>query len=412
MDKHNQFFIISALLCLGLLLAGCASAAETASPPPPIQPTATNPPTALPAATQTATTEPSPTAHPAATATLSEAELSALFPLSEPGPYYAGSRSIRLVDQSRGNREIEVVFWYPALKEKDAKGHVIRRDAAPDMSGAPYPVVLTENSTGGYILHDHLATHGFVTVQITIPDHDDYFNWDKNMIDWPRDFVFVLDQIAAKSPEGLEGVLDTENVGATGYSYGGDITLTLSGVRIDPEYFLNHCKNPPVFDAAYGGAELYTEWTCNLSKKWDEFAAFAGEEITTSEDGLWQPVTDERIRAVMPMAAAGTWLYGERGLAAADRPALLIAATDDEFIPYTLETAFIFEHLGAPEKSLISFIGKDHMRATDPDQTIRIKHFMTAFFGYHLQGRDDFLEYFSEDFVKQFEDLSWGIYQK
>jgi predicted dienelactone hydrolase len=112
------------------------------------------------------------------------------------------------------------------------------------------------------------------------------------------------------------------------------------------------------------------------------------------------------------MAAAGTWLYGERGLAAADRPALMIAATEDEFIPYSLETAFIFEHLGAPVKSLISFIGKDHMRTLDPDPAKRIKHFMTAFFGYQLQGREDYLEYFSQDFVNQFEDLAWGIYQK
>jgi predicted dienelactone hydrolase len=112
------------------------------------------------------------------------------------------------------------------------------------------------------------------------------------------------------------------------------------------------------------------------------------------------------------MAAAGTWLYGERGLAAADRPALLIAATEDEFIPYSLETAFIYEHLGAPEKSLISFIGKDHMQALDPAQAIRIKHFMLAFFGYQLQGREEYLEYFSQDFVAQSDDLAWGIYQK
>ena len=250
MDKHNQFSIISALLCLGLLLAACAPAAETATPPPPIQPTATNPPTALPAATQTATTESSPTAPPVATATLQEVELSALFPLSEPGPYYAGSKSLKLVDEGRGNREIDVVLWYPALKEKDAKGHVIRRDAAPDMSGAPYPLILTESSTGGFMLLDHLASHGIVMVQITIPDHDDYFDWDKNMLDWPRDFVFVLDQIAANPPEGLEGVMDTDNVGATGYSYGGDIALTLSGVRIDPEYYLKHCDNPPVVESA------------------------------------------------------------------------------------------------------------------------------------------------------------------
>jgi hypothetical protein len=48
-----------------------------------------------------------------------------------------------------------------------------------------------------------------------------------------------------------------------------------------------------------------------------------------------------------------------------------------------------------------------------PDHRIaRIAHFATAFFGYHLQGREDFAEYFSEDFIAQFDDLFWGVYEK
>jgi hypothetical protein len=35
-----------------------------------------------------------------------------------------------------------------------------------------------------------------------------------------------------------------------------------------------------------------------------------------------------------------------------------------------------------------------------------------AFFGYHLQGWEEYAKYFSEDFVTQYEDLAWGIYQK
>ena len=43
--------------------------------------------------------------------------------------------------------------------------------------------------------------------------------------------------------------------------------------------------------------------TCSLSKQWDEFVAHVGDEITNGDDGLWQPVTDERIIATLPMAA-------------------------------------------------------------------------------------------------------------
>jgi len=40
----------------------------------------------------------------------------------------------------------------------------------------------------------------------------------------------------------------------------------------------------------------------------------------------------------------------------------------------------------------------------------RMAHFAVAFFGYHLQGRDEFAQYFSEEFVSQYDDLAWGVY--
>jgi hypothetical protein len=41
---------------------------------------------------------------------------------------------------------------------------------------------------------------------------------------------------------------------------------------------------------------------------------------------------------------------------------------------------------------------------------VRTAHFAAAFFGYHLQGREDLVYYFSEDFVAQYDDLVWGVY--
>jgi len=45
-----------------------------------------------------------------------------------------------------------------------------------------------------------------------------------------------------------------------------------------------------------------------------------------------------------------------------------------------------------------------------PTPLAQMKHFATAFFGFYLQGREDYREYFSEDFVSQFKDLAWGVY--
>ena len=41
----------------------------------------------------------------------------------------------------------------------------------------------------------------------------------------------------------------------------------------------------------------------------------------------------------------------------------------------------------------------------------RIDHFAVAFFGYYLQGREDFARFFSEEFVAQQDDLAWGVYE-
>ena len=139
-----------------------------------------------------------------------------------------------------------------------------------------------------------------------------------------------------------------------------------------------------------------------------ESAAQAHEAITDSEDGLWQPITDARIRAVMPLAGEGWLLFGDRGLAAVNRPTLLLVATQDELYA---EIALIYELLGTPDKALISFVGPDHMMVYDPEMVARMAHFAVAFFGYHLQGREDLAWYFSEDFVAQHDDLARGVYK-
>ena len=119
-------------------------------------------------------------------------------------------------------------------------------------------------------------------------------------------------------------------------------------------------------------------------------------------------MTDERIRAVIPMAGEGWWLFGEKGLVAVDRPVLMIVAMQDQHYP---ENVQIVEHLGAPEKALISFVGLGHMMIYNKQAVARMAHFAVAFFGTHLQGREDLAYYFSGDFVDQYTDLYWGVYQ-
>jgi predicted dienelactone hydrolase len=243
-----------------------------------------------------------------------------------------------------------VRVWYPAVESENVTGKRVIPLADPDQSSAPYPLILSSAKVGS-ILAPYLVTHGFVWAGVT--RIDSYAQMNEEMIDQPLDILFALDQVASQPPGSLEGMIDAEHSGAIGYSFDGYNALALSGARVDPAFYLAQCADPDAVKKV-----TLSAFSCVPSRAWDEFAAHAGEAITTSRDGLWQPMTDERIRAVMPMAGEGWWLFGETGLAAVDRPTLIIVATQDELYP---ENAVIFEHLGTPDKSLISFVGPDHL---------------------------------------------------
>jgi len=378
-----------------LALAGCGTTA-TAAPPP----TAT-----LAQATLAPST---PTAVSSQTTEIAIAEEPSpepvLYPLSAPGPYGVSRRIYDFEDASRANRPVSITVWYPAIPPDDSTGLGFGedRDLDPDPSGAPYPLILSSNKVAR-IFAPYLVSHGFTWASVN--GIDTYDQMRTQMFNQPLDILFALHQVAASPPEGLEGMIDSDHAGAIGYSFDGYNALALSGARIAPEYYLAQC---PVPDSTTESilSEL-SAFGCDPADDWETFAAYAGEAITASEDGLWQPITDERIRAVMPLAGEGWWLFGERGLAAVDRPTLMITATGDDLYR---ENALIFDNLGTPDKTLISFVGPDHMMIYNDEMIARMAHFAVAFFGTHLQGREDPAMYYSEEFVAQHEDLAWGVY--
>ena len=172
MKHRSRFFLV--ILIIAISLAGCN--VNDSNPSPSIQAPSTTLTSTQPPATREQPTQ-SPTTTPPQENSLAEA-----CPLSGNGPYFAGTRTQTIIDQSRGNREIDLVIFYPAVEKINANGQIIKRDAAADMSGAPYPLVLTESNTGGMLISSQLASHGFVMVSIQIPDHNEYLLWD---LWWP-----------------------------------------------------------------------------------------------------------------------------------------------------------------------------------------------------------------------------------
>lgn len=385
---HKFLPLFQVPVIMAFLLSACQSAAPVlpTAASTPVLPTPTKP--ILPTVTVTST--PAPMAF------------------SEPGPYAVGVRKMnKYIDASRGDRPVTLTIWYPIAKTSDAQGGTEITDAPPDLSNAPYPVILSSTKMG-FFLAPHFVSYGFAVMGVN--GQDSAMNWGTWLTDYPLDLVFGLDQLASNPPQGLEGVLDTDHAGAVGYSFDGYTSLALSGARVDPAFYQNQCAQAGMLTPA--PAEWWLDYICNIKGGWDAFVANAGTSITTSEDGLWKPFTDSRIRAVIPMGPEGAWLFGERGLAAADRPVLIIAAAADSINIYDIEAVYIFNHINNPPPVMISFIGQDHGMIYDPAIQARLKHFTVAFFGYHLQGKTDYARWFSEDFVNQYGDLAWGVYEK
>ena len=352
----NKFFVFMLALTIGLTLSACSPQLATETLPPA---TAT-----IPLLTQQ----------------------SVSFPLSEPGPYFVGRQTHILVDESRMDRAIKLTIWYPTL-EQTAGGLIITdTDSEPDLSGAPYPLILTDHDSGSYLFQSHLASHGFVMAIVDPPGFSNSMPWNNYVVDLPLDFLYVLDMLTSNPPEGLGDVLDTTRVGVGGYSSGGLFSLALGGARINPEYFLSQCAQAPSLD--FPPEFIGIEYFCKLSERWDEFSSQVGDKISTVSEGLWQATTDDRILAIMPMAPDSAWLYGVEGLAAINIPSLIIAGTDDELISYELSPCYIYEHLVNSERILISFIDKQHMMVGTPENKSRINHFAVAFFGYYMQGQE------------------------
>lgn len=330
----------------------------------------------------------------------------AAFPLSEMGPHHVGTRKYSFNDTNRDGRFVGITIWYPAIKRAESRINSPTFEATPDGSLAPYPLILSSTKVAE-LYAPYLVRYGFVWVSVN--GIDAYSKMAEQMYEQPLDILFALDQVASNPPEELSGMINTEQVGVIGYSFDGYNTLALSGARINPEYYLSQCPKPDLITEPLVRS-VYSAFDCDPAQDWDQFTANAGEDITASNDGLWLPITDDRIRAVMPMAGEGWWLFGERGLAAVNLPVLMIVGTEDGLYQ---ENVLIYEHLGTPDKAMISFVGDGHIvMVTSSEHIARVAHFATAFFGYHLQGHEDYAWYFSEDFVTLHNNLAWGVYGK
>ncbi|MBA4385412.1 MAG: hypothetical protein C0410_11800 [Anaerolinea sp.] len=355
------------------------------------------------------TEKPAPTETVSIIPTQSISEVESQFPLSKIGKYFAGKLSVEYAHPWMENSTLNLRIFYPAEKPVDFTG-TVAWDAVPDKTSAPYPVLLCSTTVANE-LAPHLVSHGFVIV--SVEGQKSYDTLGSELIDYPQEILAALDNVASNPPNVLIGMADTDNAGVFGYSFDGYNALALSGARFDPQYYQQACSH--VESYIPGSPEIWQGWKNYMCPENTDFMTIvgdAGKRLTISEDGIWQPMTDSRIKAAMPMAPEGALLFGERGLKSVDIPVFIIGATADEYCPYSIEAAPIYEYLGSKDKGIISFIDQNHMMIFDVAPKAKIKHFLVAFFKYHLLGSQQDGYFFSEEFVNKQPGLFWGVYNK
>ena len=364
--------------------------------------------------------------------------------LAAPGPYSIGVRTLEFVHEDQldivsateagilegeelptYDRPLTVEVWYPATLAEGVEpggsytvmtrdgtttaevlGRAVR-DAEPDTSAAPYPlIIISHGYPGNRFLLSHLgenlATKGYVTVSIDHTDstYSDQAAFGSTLLNRPLDQQFVLDEVARLSQDNgsfLSGLVDADTTGIIGYSMGGYGLLNLLGAGFTEES-ASFDYSPPgeVLEQRVMGNEAY-------------------------------PEPDPRIKAAI---AIGPWgmnagFWNAEGLAGLETPTLFMAGSADDVSGYEEGVEAIYEGAVNAERYLLTFENARHNAAAPmpaPNEvwgtgsfdhyadfvwdTVRMnniaQHFATAFFDLKLKDDRAKAEYL--DLVENAED--------
>ena len=323
---------------------------------------------------------------PVSVAAISPAEL------SEPGPFGVGITSVSLP-------QVSGVAYYPGANP----GAEAVRDAEPDASTAPYPVVLG-NLNMAAVVGEHLASHGFVFLGLMSP-------LTTEEVDGAVAFTALLDGVADDVEHPFAEIADTDHAGVMGYSGESLFALMLAGARIDPDYHAAVCADPP---RRWG--ERFLDLACS-EQWWDTIVEQADLAGITTSDGLWATQADPRIKASMPMGPRGFYLTGVDGLAAATTPILLVVGGEDT--ERLMETAEILDAYPNGLAEAVTLVGADHAMIFEPDVQAVVRRLAVAFLTQHLKDNDQYAEVLTPEFINRsaetpdehptFDQMMWGV---
>lgn len=362
------------------------------------------------------------------------------------GPHPVGAMALSAGDAERA---LDGMIWYPALNPdgleeaitydvgvgdffppeiNNPPGRAIL-DAAADVDGGPYPLVIFSHG-GGWVwqlstyLLEHLASHGFVVMavyhpgtswpsQLVVQSEEEGVIWWEGLLDsiiiQPRDITQLIDYAATLTTgEGaLAGVIDPDRVAVMGHSFGGNTVLMAAGARLDFNPVVDWCEQD-VFatESMMKLCAQHGEDTTDLETR---LIALAGADIQPGN--LFPSLGDPRIDAIVPIMPGPVYpILGAEGLSNVTVPMLQFKASADTSAANEFCADVVWPNVGSEHKTLVNFEGADHLLVStgcpaawremcffccaDPVWDVDrahdlIDHFVTAFLLAELYGDAD-----------------------
>ena len=264
------------------------------------------------------------------------AEIDPQLGVTGPGSYGVGQTVTAVTYQPEGldeTRELRLVVWYPTLQTDGPRRQwgqaIVDASVAPD---GKFPVLVTSHGTSSfaetsYRLIEHFASHGFVAAA---PDHtgDVTANFgDPRTTEMyflrPMDVSAVIDHLyALPSGDPLSGRL-TDDLVLAGHSYGGFTSLASAGASFSEEA-IAECDD---------GVEN----------------SFCSTMTPAYADLLRAGFKDDRVKAVIPMAAGNSYELGPGGVQDVDIPVMLMSASMDDRCPNDTQGDPYWENITHPD---------------------------------------------------------------
>jgi predicted dienelactone hydrolase len=222
------------------------------------------------------------------------------------------------------------------------------KEAAPDASGGPYPLVIFSHGftapKANVYVGEHLASQGFI---VLAPEHMHdawetfYPSYALRLLEVRRAIAYADSLTAAGGL--LEGLIDTETIAVGGHSAGAMVSYGAGGAPLNWATIEQYCTDMPENPEC-----------ANVPAQQSPMASVLG--LDAPPEGMWPAFWDSRVDAIFPIA--GTMeMYGQEGLADLSVPMLTLYGSLDEYGPW-LSPAY--ELAGSSQKGEVVFENAGH----------------------------------------------------